>query len=107
MEDYITPDKVVSPKRNWSLSRVLEKGDQPDSNGQRVAIAAGRWRDDGDRDGRPVLAMRWNGHEGHKIGNPQSRGLPTWFIVPKRLEESVLVTLSKDEQKIARALLES
>jgi hypothetical protein len=99
MEDYITPDKVTSPRQFWSLTRVLESGDRPDSCDQRVAIALGKW------DERPVLAMRWNGSKGSPLGSPQSRGLPTWFIVPKRLEESVIETLSKDEQKIARALL--
>ncbi len=101
MQDYITPDKVTSPRRMWTLIRVLESGAQPDSYGHRVAIAIGKWEDE------PVLGMRWNGSKDSPIGSPQSRGLPTWFIVPKRLEESVINTLSKDEQKMARTLLES
>ena len=100
MSEYITPDKVTSPRRMWTLIRVLEAGDKEDSNGQRVAIALGKWED------RAVLGMRWNGVKGSPIGTPQSRGLPTWFIIPKRLEESVISTLSKDEQKMARTLLE-
>lgn len=101
MKKYITADKVTSPRRSWSLIRVLESGDSEDSFGQRVAIALGKWDDE------PVLGMRWNGSDDSPIGNPQSRGLPTWFIVPKRLEESVLKTLSLDEQKIAKSILES
>lgn len=101
MTNYITPDKVTSPRRAWSLIRVLEAGSSEDSFEQRVAIALGKWN------GKPVLGMRWNGSDGSPIGNPQSRGLPTWFIVPRRLEEAVLKTLSIDEQKIAKAILES
>ncbi len=99
MSNYITADKVTSPLKRWSLIRVLEYGDQEDSSGQRVAIALGTW------DHKPVLGMRWNGSEGHAIGSPQSRGLPTWFITPKRLEDSVLATLSQDERKIAQSIL--
>ena len=99
MNDYITPDKVTSPRRMWTLIRVLESGDKPDSNGQRVAISLGKWGD------QAVLGMRWNGSKGSPIGTPQSRGLPTWFIIPKRLEEAVINTLSKDEQKMVRTLL--
>lgn len=97
---YITPDKVTSPRRSWSLIRVLETGDAPDSNGERVAIAIGKW------DGHPVLGMRWNGDEERPIGTPQSRGLPTWFIIPRRLHDAVIETLSKDDQKMVRVLLE-
>jgi hypothetical protein len=99
MSKYITADKVTSPMKRWSLVRVLESGDQEDSSDQRVAIALGTW------EGDPVLGMRWNGSEDHPIGSPQSRGLPTWFIIPRRLEDSVLATLSQDEQKIARSIL--
>lgn len=99
MAKYIKAEEVVSPRRRWSLIRVLETGEQPDSAGQRVAISLGNW------EGNPVLGMRWNGSDESPIGSPQSRGLPTWFIVPKRLEESVLSTLSADEKKIARGIL--
>jgi hypothetical protein len=100
MEPYIRPDKVVSPRNSWTLIRVLEAGHDQDSFGQRVAIALGDW------EGQKVLAMRWNGTDGSPLGSPQSRGLPTWFIVPMRLHESVINTLSQDEQRIARTLLE-
>jgi hypothetical protein len=100
MSEYITPDKVTSPRRSWTLIRVLESGEKPDSYGNRVAIALGKWED------QPALGMRWNGSKGSPIGTPQSRGLPTWFIIPKRLEEAVILTLSKDDQKMVRTLLE-
>ncbi len=99
--EYITPDKVVSPKRIWSLTHVVEDGVKPDSYGQRVAICIGKW------DNQPTLGMRWNGTKEKPIGTPQSRGLPTWFVIPKRLHEAVIDTLSKDNQKLVRALLKA
>jgi len=99
MSNYITPDKVTSPRRMWSLTRVLEFGEHPDSHGDRVAIAIGRW------EGSPCLGMRWNGDADRPIGTPQSRGLPTWFIIPKRLHDGVIATLSTDDQKMVRILL--
>jgi hypothetical protein len=80
--EYITPNGVISPKRQWSLVAVLyDRGE-----GQ-ASAAIGRW------DGEPVLAMRWNGTDGNVIGNPQSRGLPIWFIVPNEFRVAVLEEL--------------
>ncbi len=37
------------------------------------------------------MGVRWNGDNSNSgIGNPQSRGLATWFIVPKELQEVIL-----------------
>jgi hypothetical protein len=99
MEDYITPDKVTSPRRSWSLTHVLEDGAKADSYGNRLAIAIGKW------EGSPALGMRWNGSKGKPIGTPQSRGLPTWFIIPRRLEDAVIKTLSSDNQRMVNSLL--
>ena len=33
-------------------------------------------------DGKPSLALRWNGDDDNRLGNPQSRGIPTWFVLP-------------------------
>jgi len=99
MDKYITPDKVTSPRRMWTLIRVLETGDKPDSHGNRVAICIGKW------EGETVLGMRGNGDEDSPIGNPQSRGLPTWFIIPRRLQDAVIKTLSADDQRMVNALL--
>ena len=103
MSDYITPDQVVSPRRNWRLIRVLQTGEQEDSKKQRVAIAIGTWQEEGE-DADTCLAMRWNGSKEWPIGNPQSRGLPTWFIIPKRLNKAVIEILSKDDQTLVRSL---
>lgn len=82
--EYVIPGEVVSPKRQWSLVAVLyDRGE-----GQ-ASVAIGRW------DGEPVLAMRWNGTDDNTIGNPQSRGLPTWFILPREFRLPVLDELTR------------
>ena len=99
MEDYIKPENVTSPRHSWALTHVLEDGAKPDSYGERVAICIGRWED------TPVLGMRWNGTKDSPIGTPQSRGLPTWFIIPSRLQDAVVETLSADNQRLVNTLL--
>jgi hypothetical protein len=100
MNDYITPDEVTAPRQRWNLIQVLQDGDEEDKHEQRVAIAIGTW------DGEKVLAMRWNGHKDWRIGSPQSRGLPTWFIIPKSLNEAIVGILPKDNQRLVQMLLE-
>jgi hypothetical protein len=100
MNDYITPDKVTAPQQRWHSIKILEDGAEEDSHEERVAIAIGTW------DGNKVLAMRWNGNKDWPIGSPQSRGLPTWFIIPKRLNEAIIGILSKDNQRLVQMLLE-
>jgi len=100
MYDYITPDEVTAPRQRWNLIQVLQDGDEEDKHEQRVAIAIGTW------DGEKVLAMRWNGHKDWRIGSPQSRGLPTWFIIPKSLNEALIGILPKDNQRLVQMLLE-
>lgn len=106
MANYVKPDEVLSPKRRWQLFHVLFDGG--DRNHQRVppnstvSLAIGRW------DGRPALAMRWNGTNDDRLGNPQSRGLPTWFIVPDQYVQPILDAsgLSDPKLKFARDFLE-
>jgi hypothetical protein len=96
---YIPASSVISPKQHWSLIAVLK--DDEGEGGSVLAI--GRW------DNEPVLAMRWNGSgdtlSPTPIGNPQSRGLPTWFIVPRTYNEAILGTLSADQLTLARNFL--
>jgi len=66
-----------------------EKEKQP---GEGVAVALGLW------DGRPVLAMRWNGTDSNPTGHPQSRGFPTWFIIPEKFRKSIQENLSPESQ---------
>jgi hypothetical protein len=97
--DYVRPEDVTSPRREWTLIRVLETGEKADSYGEHVAIAIGTW------ERAVVLGMRWNGSKDKPLGTPQSRGLPTWLIVPRRLQEAVIKTLSVDDQRMVNALL--
>lgn len=93
------PDEVRSPRRSWTLIEVLyDGGDGGDS------LAVGEW------DGERRLAARWNGATATDIGNPQSRGLPTWFILPPRYNAAVLSSfsgkeLAAEKKKLAEALL--
>jgi len=90
---YIPPTGVISPKAHWVLIAVLE-----DAGPENIALAIGRW------DQNPCLAMRWNGdNENNPIGNPQSRGLPTWFIVPQgKYAEAIVGLLPPDKQTLVR-----
>ncbi len=85
MDSYIKPDDVRAPKRHWSLVNVLfDGGEATDTNASPSSLAIGLW------DNEPVLAMRWNGNKENRLGNPQSRGLPTWFIVPEQHWKQIL-----------------
>lgn len=100
MATYIKPSDVQSPKRLWSLIHVLFDGGEGESS-----LAIGRW------DRKPVLAMRWNGDKQNPLGNPQSRGLPTWFVVPGQhwkqiLESEPFKSIHSDAITLARNFLE-
>ena len=106
MAAYVTPGNVLAPKRRWQLFHVLfDGGDRTHPRAVKettVSLAIGRW------DGRPVLAMRWNGTDHEPLGNPQSRGLPTWFIVPDQYVDPILDKsgFSGSKLKFARDFLE-
>ena len=71
---YTNPRIVLSPKGSIKNLNVLHDGGE---NGW--SLAEMTW------DGSDVLAMRWNGGSNNgnpSIGNPQSRGVPTWFVLP-------------------------
>jgi hypothetical protein len=95
MAKFTAASDVTSPRRRWSLIQILDDPKQPVS----CVLALGRW------DNHPVLAMRWNGDAENPIGNPQSRGLPTWFIVPDRYFGPLIATLPREMQTLARNFL--
>jgi hypothetical protein len=107
MDKYIKPADVHAPKRHWTLIHVLFDGGEATENNPSTpnSLAIGRW------DNRPVLAMRWNGNEENPLGNPQSRGLPTWFVVPEQHWKQILKTepygFSDDKITFALNFLES
>jgi len=90
---YQDPKKVDSPRGRWRTIEVLWDGkDGKDS------LAIGMW------DGGPVLAMRWNGSsKDNGVGHPQSRGLPTWFILPDWCYAGVLADAELEASVLARA----
>jgi hypothetical protein len=93
---YIRPDQVVSPKAHWELHEVLLKGDAGTG-----AYALGFW------DGRPRVGFRWNGTDESPIGNPQSRGLPTWTMLDRSLHAAVISLLPGEKQDRVRRFLEN
>jgi hypothetical protein len=94
MITYVQPETVFSPKRYWKLLSVLEAGTENSGS-----VALGRWED------RPVLAMRWNGNANNPLGNPQSRGLATWFIVPREYTPHILQSFSEEKRSLANTFL--
>jgi hypothetical protein len=92
MAKYIAPTDVISPKSHWSLIDVVD-----DQGAGEISVAVGRW------DNYPVMAMRWNGNDDNPIGNPQSRGLPTWFVMPEgSLSEALIKELRPEKQALVR-----
>jgi hypothetical protein len=79
---YVKPTAVDSPKNRWRLRKVLYDGGKGE-----WSAAEGQWDNGSEWD--YVLAMRWNGTDEAPIGNPQSRGLATWFIVPDELRPAI------------------
>ena len=77
---YVEPATVWAPKASIRSVEVLYNQGQG-----RWSVARVVW------DGVERVGIRWNGAEdGPGIGNPQSRGNATWFILPEELEGVVL-----------------
>ena len=76
---YVNPETVLTPRNRVTSVEILY------SSGQGGWSLARLEFDDEDR-----LGIRWNGSEQEPgIGNPQSRGRPTWFVVPKELADVI------------------
>lgn len=101
---YIDPKTVNSPRNLWKLIEVLRLGEDNKNGDDDATLAIGEW--DGDR----VLAIRWNGTSESEsgVGNPQSRGLPTWFILPEWMSRAILDgdVIPKGKRALVEALLE-
>ena len=94
--DYIHPEDVISPKNRWTFIATLDGAKENE-----CALVIGKWVT------KIVLAMRWNGDKDNPLGNPQSRGLSTWFIVPEKFYDDLLgnKNLDADKVRLARSLL--
>ena len=99
---YPDPITVKSPLKRWKLIEVLRNGEIDGSGEGDASIALGEW------DGRAVLAIRWNGDDDSSRGNPQSRGLPTWFILPKWMNATMLAgdAIPDDKKQLVAAHLQ-
>ena len=73
---YWKPEDVDAPKKRWKEGHSVLFNTGRDG----WSAAEGAWDDE------PVIALRWNGSDDDPgPGSPQSRGYPTWFIVPDEL----------------------
>ena len=80
---YVNPETVLSPKnRVKSIREVVYNG------------GPGKWSVallEYGKAGKLCIGFRWNGDEGERgLGHPQSRGKPTWEILPPELGDVVL-----------------
>jgi hypothetical protein len=106
---YQNPSSVKSPKGAVTHLRVLyDGGEQTAASGgwDGWSVAELEWREE------PVIACRWNGSTNNgdvsEIGNPQSRGNPTWFVLPKPLAGAIKAQLKSaprrnEERALTRA----
>jgi hypothetical protein len=78
---YIDPRTVISPQNLVAdVEVIFDIGSKPDS----WSVAKLRWN------GKAAVGIRWNGDQYSKVGTPQARGNPTWFIVPDELADRVV-----------------
>ena len=91
---YVKPDLVMSPKGRVSNLYVIYDGGE-----RQWSLARMNW------DGEEAIGLRWNGGSKDKrfpnIGNPQSRGVPTWFILPDEIAD-VVIDMLKLHKKIRK-----
>ncbi|MFZ0361108.1 MAG: hypothetical protein ABSC07_17495 [Terriglobales bacterium] len=79
---YVEPATVWAPKASVRSVEILYNSIPGGPGGWSVASI--------DWEGTKAIGIRWNGGEGSGIGNPQSRGNATWFILPEDLREVIL-----------------
>jgi hypothetical protein len=76
---YVNPETVLTPKNRIRSVQVLYNGGQ---HSWSLALV--------DFDDAERVGFRWNGADDETgIGNPQSRGKPTWAILPPELASVV------------------
>jgi len=96
---YKEPKDVISPKSRLKLISIRnDKGPQDPYNNPDGgwSIAEVLW------DNRVALGVRWNGDDS-SCGNPQSRGIPTWFILPEELATIIKNNLPADNSNAQNA----
>ena len=76
---YVEPATVIAPRTSIRSVDVLYNAGPGG-----WSVARLEW------EGEERLGIRWNGAEGPGVGNPQSRAVPTWFVLPDELTAVVL-----------------
>jgi hypothetical protein len=77
---YVEPRTVWAPKASIRSVEVLYN-----RGSGHWSVARVTWED------RERIGIRWNGGDDSPgIGNPQSRGNATWFILPDELQDVIL-----------------
>lgn len=93
---YVEPASVLAPKTSVRSLEVLHST----GNGG-WSVARVEW------EGSPRIGIRWNGSDTSSgIGNPQSRGNATWFILPEELEPAVFAQIEELNMNSVGGLLE-
>jgi len=90
----VRPQDVRSPKEHWVLLDVLLETKE-------WSLAVGEW------DGERCLAARWNGDDERPKGNPVSHGMPTWFVLPRKVADLLLASdlIPENKKNISRTYL--
>lgn len=96
---YVKADQCKAPRNSWTLIQVLVDQGASDEKEGRWSLAVGEW------EGERRLAARWNGTDERPAGNPQSRGIATWFVLPPEFEAPLMSIVPADKLALARALL--
>ena len=91
---YVKPEEVRSPREYWTLIHVII-----DQGEGQWALALGEW------EGVRRLGIRWNGTSEKPAGNPQSRGIATWFVLPVGFEETLMAIVPPDKVTLVKALM--
>jgi|WetSurMetagenome_2_1015567.scaffolds.fasta_scaffold359096_2 hypothetical protein len=86
---YIPPETVVSPKSSLKDLEVIYDSGAFDGENAGFSIAKMKWEDE------DSMGIRWNGGKTNPSGNPQSRGIPTWFILPDPIRKIVERNIGK------------
>ena len=94
---YHDPKSVLSPKdKVKSVEVVYDAGPVEGS----WSLAQIQWG------GSSAVGIRWNGDSVSTKGLPQTRGNPTWFVVPRELEGAVLRAAQELRQAEKKNLLD-
>jgi hypothetical protein len=82
---YVEPTTVLSPRSSIRSVDVIYN-----TNGGGWSVARIRWEDS------ESLGIRWNGSDDAPgLGSPQSRGNPTWFILPQELHDVIMAKVEE------------